>query len=80
MDLIIVPVLTAFTSVVLHGLAVMKVIVRLRCQERQQRARFCYVAALARALPRGCRLNEVGADGSELHLVITHAAELTERP
>lgn len=80
MDLIIVPVLTALTSLALRGIALAALIVRLRWQERQQRARICYVAALARTLPRDCRLDEVQADGSELHLVMTHAAELTERP
>ena len=80
MDLIIVSTLTAFFGVVLRGIAAVELMTRLRCQERQQRARFCYILALARTLPRGCRLDEVRADGSELHLVVTHGAELTERP
>jgi len=79
MGLLIVPALTALTSLVLRCIAAVELIARLRCQEQQQRAHICYVATLARTLPRGCRLDEIGADGSELHLVITHAAELTER-
>jgi hypothetical protein len=80
MGLIIVPALTALASVILRCISAVELIARLRWQEQQQRARICYVAALARALPRGCRLDEIGADGSELHLVIAHAAELAERP
>jgi hypothetical protein len=39
-----------------------------------------HLTGLARTLPRGCRLDEVQADGSELHMLIAHAAEPTERP
>jgi hypothetical protein len=35
---------------------------------------------LVRVLPRGCQLDELRADGSELHLVIADAAEPAERP
>jgi hypothetical protein len=74
MDPVIVSALTAPASLAMRGITVVELLVRLRWQERQRHAQ------LARALPRGCRLDEVRADGSELHLVITHAAELTERP
>ena len=80
MDLVIVPVLTALTGLALRGIAIAELLVRLRWQDRQQQAHRCYLMALARTLPRGCRLDEIWADGSELHLVIAHAAELIERP
>jgi hypothetical protein len=79
MGLIIVPVLTVLASIVLRWITVVELIARLRWKEQQQRVHICYVVALARALPHGCRLDEIGADGSELHLVMTHAAKLAER-
>jgi hypothetical protein len=80
MDPLIVPVLAALVGMAMRGIAIAELLVWLRWQERQQRAHRSYVTALARALPRGCRLNEVRADGSQLHLVIAHAAESAERP
>jgi len=80
MDPIIVPVLTALAGLAMRGIAVAELLVRLRWQDRQQHAHRSYLTALARTLPRGCRLDEIRADGSELHLVIAHAAEPTERP
>lgn len=80
MDPLVVPVLAAFAGMAMRGIAFAELLVRLRWQERQQRAHRSYVTALARRLPPGSRLNEVRADGSELYLVITHPAEPTERP
>lgn len=80
MDPVIVSVLTVLAGLAVRGIAVAELFVRLRWQERQQHAHRAYLAALARTLPRGCRLDEVRADGSELHLVIAHAVEPTERP
>lgn len=79
MDPLVMPALTVLAGLFIRGIAIVELLVRLRWRERQQRAHHSYVHALARALPVGCRLDEVRADGSELHLVITHAAELSER-
>jgi hypothetical protein len=80
MDVAIVPALTALTVLVLRVIAIAELFVRLRWQLRLQREhRYCLVA-LARTLPRGSRLDEIRPDGSELHLVIAHVVELTERP
>lgn len=80
MDPITVPVLTALIGVTMRGIAAAVEIARLRWQERQRRADRSCLTELARALPHGCRLDELRADGSELHLVITHAAEPAGRP
>jgi hypothetical protein len=80
MNPVIVPVLTALAALGVHGIAIAELYVRLWWRERQQHARRSYVTALACTLPRGCRLDEVQADGSELHLVIGNSAELTEGP
>lgn len=80
MDPVIVSALTALAGLAVRGIAIAALLVRLRWQERQQCAHGAYLTALAQALPRGCRLDEVRADGSELHLMIAHSDELTERP
>jgi hypothetical protein len=70
--------LAAFAGLAVRGIAIAELFMRLRWRGRQQRAHRAYLMALARTLPRGCWLNEVRADGSELHLVITHLAGPTE--
>jgi hypothetical protein len=80
MDPVIVPVMTALAALAMRGIAIAELLVQLRWQERRQQAHHSYITALARTLPCGYRLDEVRADGSELHLVIAHAAEPTERP
>jgi hypothetical protein len=62
-----------------RAIAIAELLVRLRWQERQQHAHGVYLTALARMLPRGCRLAETWADGSELHLVINQPPAPTER-
>lgn len=79
MDPVIVPVLTVLVGLAVRGIATAELLVRLRWLERQQHAHRSYLTRLARTLPRGSRLDEVQADGSELHLVIAHTAEPTER-
>jgi hypothetical protein len=73
---VIVPVLTVLAGVAVRAIAYAELLARLRWQERQQRA----LTELARALPPGCQLHEVGADGSRLHLETGHTAGPTERP
>lgn len=80
MDVAIVPVLTVLTGLVLRVIAFTELFVRLRWQVRQQQAHHCYLVALAKTLPPGSRLDEIRPDGGELHLMIAHAVELTERP
>jgi hypothetical protein len=80
MDPVIVSVLTAVVGLAMRGIAIVDLLMRLRWQQRQQHSHLVYLTTLARTLPRGCRLDEVRADGSELHLMITHTAEPTERP
>jgi hypothetical protein len=80
MEPIIVPLLTALIGVAMRGIATVELLARLRWQERVQRADSSCLVELARALPRGCRLEELRADGSKLHLVIARAAEPTGRP
>jgi hypothetical protein len=80
MDPIVIPVLATLASLAVRGIALAGLLAQLRWRERQQREHGAYIAALARALPRGCQLDEVRADGSTLHLVITPAVTLTERP
>ena len=80
MDPIIVPVLTALIGVAMRAIAVAELLARLRSQERRWRADRSCLTELARALPRGCRLDELRADGSELHLVIAYAADPAGRP
>jgi Tfp pilus assembly protein PilN len=80
MDPVIVSVITALVGLAMRGIAIAELIVRVRWQERQHHAHSAYLTGLARTLPRGCRLDEVQADGSELHMLIAHAAEPTERP
>jgi hypothetical protein len=80
MDPVIVSVLTVLASLAVRGIAVAELFMRLRWQERQQHAHSSYLTALSRTLPPGCRLDEIRADGSELHLATAHAAEQTERP
>lgn len=80
MDLMIVPALAALAGLAVRGIAIVELLVRLRWQERQQHGHHCCLTALLRALPCDWRLDEVQAEGSELHLVIAHAAEPTERP
>ena len=75
MNPIIVPVLAALAGLAMRGIAIAELFVRLRWQERQQHAHRSYLITLARTLPRGCRLNEVRPDGSELHLMIAHAPD-----
>jgi hypothetical protein len=73
MDPVIVSVLAALAGLAVRGIALAELHARLRWQERQQREHRAYLTALALSLPRGCQLDEVGADGSKLHLVITSA-------
>jgi hypothetical protein len=80
MDPIIVPVLTALVGLAIRGIATAELLARLWWQERQRRADRSCLMQLARELPRGCGLDELRADGSELHLVIAYAAESAERP
>jgi len=80
MDPLIVPVLTALIGAAMRGIAVAELLARLWWQERQRRADRSYLMKLARTLPRGCRVDELRADGSELHLVIACTAEPAERP
>ena len=79
MDLVIVPALTALSALALRGIAIAELFVRLWWQERHEQAHLSSLAALARTLPRNCRLDEVRADGSELHLEIAHVVGPTER-
>ena len=79
MSPVFVPVLAALVGLAIRGVVIAELLVRLRWQERQQRAHQAYLVALARTLPSGCRLDEVRADGSDLRLVITHTAEPSER-
>lgn len=69
MDPLIVPVLTAVAGLTVHGIALAGLLVRLRWRERQLRADRASLTGLALALPAGFRLDELRADGSELHLV-----------
>jgi hypothetical protein len=80
MDPIIVPVLTALVGLAMRWIAFAELFVRLRWQERQLRADRASLTGLALALPPGFRLDELRADGSELHLVTAHAPEPAERP
>ena len=73
---VLVPVLTVLAGVAVRAIAYAELLARLRWQERQQRT----FTELARALPPGCQLREVGADGSGLHLETAHTAGPTERP
>ncbi|KPI01943.1 hypothetical protein OK074_5450 [Actinobacteria bacterium OK074] len=61
---------TALVGLGVHVLGVVRQELRLRWLARQERERGRYVTALALALPRGGRLDEVRGDGSEVHLVI----------
>ena len=79
MDPIIVPVLTLLAGLVVRVIALMGLLARLRWQERQLRADRASLTALALVLPLGARLEELRADGSELHLV-TAMLEPAERP
>ena len=72
---VIVPGLTGLAGVAVRAIAYAELLARLRWQERQQRT----LTELARALPPGCQLHEVGADGSRLHLETAHTADPTER-
>ena len=72
---VIVPVLTVLAGVAVRAIAYVELLARLRWQERQRRT----LAELARALPPGCQLHEVGTDGSRLHLETAHTAGPTER-
>jgi hypothetical protein len=76
MDPVIVPALTVLAGVGVRAIAYAELLARLRWQERQQRT----LTELARTLPPGCQLNEVGADGSRLHLETAHTADPAERP
>ena len=79
MDPLMVPVLTALTGVAVRGIAAAELLARLRWQERQRSADRSCLIQLARALPCGCQLDELRADGSELHLVTAGQAEPAER-
>lgn len=76
MDPVIVPVLTVLAGVAVRAIAYAELLARLWWQERQLRT----LTELARALPPGCRLHELGADGSRLHLETAQTAGPTERP
>jgi hypothetical protein len=80
MDPVIVPALTALAGVVIRGITYAELLARLRWQERQQRASRRALTELARALPPGCKLDELQADGSRLHLETAHTANPAERP
>jgi hypothetical protein len=68
MDPVIVPALTALAGVAVRGIALAGLLARLRWQERHLRADRASLTGLAPALPPGFRLDELRADGSELHL------------
>jgi hypothetical protein len=77
MGQILVPILTTLVGLVVNGLAFAGLLARLRWQERQLRADRASLTRLALALPSGFRLDELRADGSELHLLT--APEPAER-
>lgn len=79
MNPFLVPVLTALTGAAVRGIAAAELLARLRWQERLRSADRSCLCELARALPRGCRLDELRADGSELHLVTAEQAVPAER-
>ena len=60
---VIVPLLTVLAGVAVRAIAYAELLARLRWQERQQRT----LTELARTLPPGCQLHQVGTDGSRLH-------------
>jgi Tfp pilus assembly protein PilN len=76
---VIVPALAALIGVAMRAIAFAELLARLRWQERQQRADRASLAELARMLPPGYRLDELRADGSELHLT-ARRPEPAERP
>jgi hypothetical protein len=78
MDQILVPVLTTLVGLVVNGLAFAGLLARLRWQERQLRADRASLVGLVAALPPGFRIDELRADGSELHLATE--PEFAERP
>jgi hypothetical protein len=71
----LVPLLTALAGVAVRGIAAAELLARLRWQQRQRSADRSWLFELAQALPRGCQLDELRADGSELHLVTADQAE-----
>jgi Tfp pilus assembly protein PilN len=77
---ILIPAVTGLAGVTIQAIAAVERLVRLRSRERQRRADRASFSELARTLPRGCRLDERRADGSELHLVIAPLSEPGERP
>jgi hypothetical protein len=79
MDPVTGSVLTALVGLGVHVVATVRQELRLRWQARQEHAHRQYLTALARSLPRGCRLDEVRGDGSEVHLVISCEDEPTGR-
>jgi hypothetical protein len=80
MDPIIVPAPTAFIGVMMRAIAFVELLTWRRWQERQYRADRSSLTELARVLPLGCQLDELRADGSELHLVTARPPEPAERP
>jgi hypothetical protein len=80
MDPIIVPVLTVLVGAIMRVIAFAELLTRLRWQERQHCADRSSLAELARMLPPGCQLDEMRADGSELHLVTPCLPVTAERP
>lgn len=77
---IIVPVLTALIGVAIRGIAFVELLVRLRWQERRQRASHRALTELARELPPGCQFDALWADGTKLHLQTARTASPAERP
>jgi Tfp pilus assembly protein PilN len=79
MSTVMVPALTGLAGVAIRAIAYAELLARLRWQERRQRASHRAVAELARELPPGCRLDELRADGSKLHLQTASTASPAER-
>lgn len=80
MNPIIVPVLTVLIGLAVRLIAFAEMLAQLRWQERQLRADRASLTGLALAVPPGFRLDELRADGSELHLITAQAPAPAERP
>jgi hypothetical protein len=80
MDPVTVPVLTALAGVAIRAICYAELLARIRWQERRDRASRIALAELARMLPPGCRLDEMRADGSSVHLGTAHRPSPAERP
>lgn len=77
MDPLVTSVLMAVSGLGVQLTAAVNQYLRLRWRERQEHARRQTLEALARSLPRGCRMEEVASDGTTLRLTIS---QLPDRP